>query len=169
MQRRRARIKPWGWALIAALVLGGYWLLPISGRVVIETGDPGTETWPQWSLDAAPARSTDPVTLRITDIRPWTHVAVSANGRTTAPMEWGQSAPGRWTWTWKLDALDPEAETAFVFYHDCDTGCVERGRFLAGEPGVPPPKNLVSTKLGVVFADPGRDWHGRSGWTVELT
>lgn len=25
------------------------------------------------------------------------------------------------------------------------------------------------TKLGVVFADPDRDWRGRSGWDVELT
>jgi hypothetical protein len=27
----------------------------------------------------------------------------------------------------------------------------------------------VPTKLGVVFADPARDWQGRSGWDVELT
>ena len=104
MPRRRARIKPWGWALIAALVLGGYWLLPISGRVVIETGAPRIETWPQWTLDAPASHSSGPATLRITDVQPWTHVAVRANGRTIVPLEWGQSAPSRWTWTWPCTA-----------------------------------------------------------------
>ncbi len=28
---------------------------------------------------------------------------------------------------------------------------------------------LVPTKLGVVFPDAARNWHGRSGWGVELT
>lgn len=166
----RTRIKKgWRWGLLALIVLGGYWLLPISGRVVIETGDPGTETWPRWKLDPPTTRSTEPAMLRITDIEPWTHVTLSANGRAIAPLEWKRDAQDRWTWTWKLDTFAPETRTEFVLYHDCDTGCIERGRFLVGEPTLPPREPLLPTKLGVVFADPDRDWHGRSGWTVELT
>jgi len=168
MARRGVRIR-WWWALLAAALLGGYWLLPISGRIVVDTRQPELETWPQWTLDASPPRSTDLVALRITDVKPWAHVVVTVNGRTIAPIEWEESAAHRWTWLWKLDDFDPETRTEFVFYHDCNSGCTERGRFYLGEPDIPVSEPLLPTKLGVVFADPGRDWHGRSGWAVELT
>lgn len=169
MSRHRTGIKWWGWGLLTVVALGGYWLLPISGRIVIETGAPKAETWPQWDLDAPGSRSTDPVALRVTDVQPWTHVIVTVNGRSIAPLEWERNAQNRWTWTWRLDALGPETRTHFVFYHDCDTGCIERGKLLMGKPDVIPQAAPLPTKLGVVFADPDRDWHNRSGWNVELT
>jgi hypothetical protein len=167
MQKRRSRSR-WWWALLAGVLLGGYWLLPISGRIVIESGDPGAETWPQWDLvrSGEPAY---PIALEVTDIRPWTHVVLSVNGRSVPPYEWQEHAQNRWTWTWKLDGIDPNSAAEYVLYHDCNTGCIERARFLASEPDVPALEAQLPTKLGVVFAAPDRDWHGRSGWTVELT
>jgi hypothetical protein len=40
---------------------------------------------------------------------------------------------------------------------------------VVGKPADVSAGQLVPTKLGVVFANPQRDWHGRSGWDVELT
>jgi len=167
--RRRAWTKGLWWGLLAAVVLGGYWLLPISGRVVIETGAPSAETWPRWSLDAPASRSTDPLTLQVTDVEPWTHVLLGVDGQSVAPLEWGRNAANRWTWTWKLEPFASDAGTELILYHGCDAGCVERGRFLVGKPAVPDRSPALPTKLGVVFAAPDRDWHDRSGWTVELT
>jgi hypothetical protein len=48
-------------------------------------------------------------------------------------------------------------------------GCVERGQLTVGEREVVVPIAPVPTKLGVVLPNPNRDWHGRSGWAVELT
>jgi hypothetical protein len=160
-------LRRWWWGALAIVVLGGYWFLPISGRVVIVTGDGQPGAWPQLRIDPAVPHPGDPVVLRVTDTRPWTYVLLTVNGQTAAPLEWEQSAEGVWTWTWVLDA--PETPATLLFCHDCDTGCVERGRFVLGEAPAPTPAPLVPTKLGAVFADPDRDWHGRSGWDVELT
>ena len=74
-----------------------------------------------------------------------------------------------WTWTWSGTVNAQDVQSHLVFYSDCSTGCIERGRFSLGTERLPIPTALVPTKLGVVFADPARDWHGRSGWDVELT
>jgi hypothetical protein len=169
MTRTRAWLKRWRWGLFALIVLGGYWLLPISGRVVIETGEPQREIWPQLTLDPLPPYPEERTAIQITDTQPWTHVSLGVNGRTVPPLEWEQTAQDAWTWTWRLDLFDPDTRTEIVFYHDCDAGCIERGRFLLGEPDVSMPASRLPTKLGVVFGDPDREWHERSGWDVELT
>ncbi|MBN1583000.1 MAG: hypothetical protein JXA89_19990, partial [Anaerolineae bacterium] len=169
MIRIRAWLKRWWWGALAAVVLGGYWLLPISGRVVIETGTTRMGAWPQLRIDPDLTHTGDRVVLQIIDTQPWTYVLLTVNGRAASPLEWGQRVDGLWTWTWKRDALDPDVPARLAFYHDCHTGCVERGRFALDELSEVAPTSLLPTKLGVVFADPERDWHGRSGWDVELT
>ena len=91
MSRDRARMMR-RWGLLVIIVLGGYWLLPISGRVVIDAGDPRMETWPQWALGAPTPRSTAPVTLQIT--------ALAKIVDQHPPVIWpgqqiGQQPPGR--------------------------------------------------------------------------
>jgi hypothetical protein len=169
MTRIRAWLKRWWWGALALVVLGGYWLVPVSGRVVIETGSAQAGTWPRLRLDPPVPRAGDPVVLKVSDTQPWTYVRLTVNGRAASPSEWGKSAERTWTWTWALDGRDLDPPSELVFYHDCDTGCVERGRFTLGEAPVETPAAYLPTKLGVVFADPDRDWHGRSGWDVELT
>ena len=91
----------------------------------------------------------------------------------------GSNLGGTWTWQWTgvLPGAGVVARTEgvrIVFYHDCQTGCVERGQMVIGNTDQKPVASAPSvrglpTKLGVVFANPERDWHGRSGWDVELT
>lgn len=160
------QVRRWGWIVLLAALLGGYWLLPISGQVLVLTGGRTAGVWPQIRLDPPAPRPGAPVAVRVSDTQPWTYVLLTVDGQAVDPQIWGQSSAGVWTWTWELDDL-PAAAT-LAFYHDCHTGCVERGRFELGAPRPPAPPR-VPTKLGAVFADPERDWHGLSGWDVELT
>jgi hypothetical protein len=156
------------WPLLLALaVLGGYWLLPISGQVVVTLAPAqGAQAWPLMRLEQGAG---GPQRLQVTDSEPWAHVLVTVNGLASYPERWWQNPDGTWTWQW---ALAPEALAggAMVrFYHDCQTGCIERGRTVVGSLPTPTPPAGLPTKLGVTFADPARDWHGRSGWDVQLT
>lgn len=155
----------WALGLAALLLLGGYWLLPISGQVLILPGR-GALPWPQMRLLDGEA------VLQVTDPIPWTYVAATINGETVRPARWWRGTGGTWTWEWDLGAMDVPEGATIVFYHDCRTGCVERGRMVTGEGMAEPaaaPSVGPATKLGAVFANPKRDWHGRSGWAVELS
>jgi hypothetical protein len=165
----RSWLKRWWWTLLALLVLGGYWLLPISGRVVVESGNTQAGTWPRLTLDPLSPRPGESIVIQVTDTQPWSYVLLSVNGHTLSPLEWEESAENRWSWTWKLDAYEPGTTTELVLYHDCDTGCIKRGQFILGEAPSRGTMSRLPTQLGVVFGDPDRDWHGRSGWVVELT
>ncbi len=157
------------WTLAAALLaalLGGYWLLPISGQVLIVPGR-GSLSWPQMRLAQTAGRTT----LWVTDSVPWAYVLATIDGQAAYPSRWWQNSGGTWTWEWTLTAAEAaaaEAGATVVFYHDCHTGCSERGRLAPESLDAATPER-APTKLGVVFADPARDWHGRSGWDVELT
>lgn len=155
--------------LLLTALLGGYWLLPIKGQVLVMPGDAAQALlWPQMRLDPSSPQPGQSVTLWITDVAPWSHVRLTVNGR-LARLEDSQPNPGG-TWTWRWTFVVPDAESsALVFYHTCHTGCVERGRVIIGSGETPLPPPMLPTKLGVVFASPDRDWHGRSGWDVELT
>jgi len=163
-QRLRQR---WLLFLLLAL-LAGYWLLPISGRVIVV---PGTGSrvllWPQMRLDPPAPQPGQVATLRVMDTQPWPYVLLTMDGQALQPGEWQANPGGTWTWEW--DFVVP-VEASLVFYHDCHTGCVERGRMVIGEDeGEVTPSEGVPTKLGVVMANPRRDWHGRRGWDVEVT
>lgn len=157
-------------ALLVLALLGGYWLLPISGRVLILT-DPAQqplEVWPQIWTEPAATRPGDPVTVYVRDTAPWAYVKLTVDGADVPRDESYPTGANPWTWRWRFPAPDKPGYAA-SFYHDCQTGCVERGRIAIGQP-VPQTRSArTPTKLGVVFADPQRDWHGRAGWTVLLT
>jgi len=152
------------------VLLGSYWLLPISGQVMVVPGDGSRALlWPQMRLESAPSRPDREVTLWVTDVVPWPHVLLTVNGQPVPQVEWQANPGGTWTWEW--DFVAPDGETRLVFYRDCHTGCVERGRMvIAGdESEVRPSLRGMPTKLGVVMANPRRDWHGRRGWDVQVT
>lgn len=163
---RSAWQRAWPLLLVAAL-LGGYWLLPIRGQVVVTpSADAPVGVWPQMRLDPPAPQPGQPLTIWVTDIVPWAYMRLTVDGE-PATLGATQAHPGEaWTWQWTLTA--PAELGVVVFYHDCHTGCVERGRLAVG--GRPAPTvERVGTKLGVTFASSERDWHGRSGWDVEVT
>jgi len=185
MSRIKQELRRWWWIWALLALLGGYWLLPIPGQVVVTPGDEAVWSWPQMRLDFASFEPGQAVTLRVTDVSPWSHVLLTINGRPVYPQTWqpnvdgtgvsrvvdDENVPRRWqeTWTWEWAFVVPDEEVySLVFYRDCHTGCLERGRMVVGEINETPEGGLP-TKLGVVFANPARDWHGRSGWDVELT
>lgn len=143
--------------------------LRIEGTVVVTTDEAASMAvaWPRWRLDPRDARPGERVTVSVSDISPWAYVALDLNGR-FVPLGDGQPGPGTWSWTTSV-VLPRETAVDLTFYYNCHAGCVERDRVRIGAATAPaPPRDLVPTKLGVVFAHPDRDWHGRQGWDVEL-
>jgi hypothetical protein len=160
------------WVLLIAALLGGYWLLPIRGQVVILT-DPQRDypgVWPQIWVEPPAARPGDEVMLYVRDNAPWPYVRLLIDGSAAQRDETYAAGSGPWTWRWRF-AVPERPAYEVVFYHDCHTGCVERARIVFGARALPasPTPPPLPTKLGVVFADAARDWHGRAGWDVELT
>lgn len=173
---RAAFAKPVARLLIRLFVLlvlcAGYWLLPISGQVLILTDSAQTyqEVWPQMWVDPPAVRPGEALTLYVRDTAPWSYVKLVVDGIEAPRDETYTSGNGPWTWRWRFTALEQPGITA-VFYHDCHTGCIERAHLMLGvQPASDTPMpGAQPTKLGVVFADPTRNWHGRAGWAVELT
>ncbi|NOK61573.1 MAG: hypothetical protein GFH27_549311n20 [Chloroflexi bacterium AL-W] len=161
---------------LIVVILGGYWFLPIDGRILIVT-NPQTNpvgAWPQTRVEPQAARPDEPVTLYISDNVPWANIKLMIDGE-EIPLDEefisrGPLNNGPWTWRWVFRAPD-NTNYAAIFYHDCHTGCIERTRIQLGPTTTTndPDPPLSPTELGVVFADPTRDWRGRAGWSVELT
>ena len=158
--------------LLILLLLGGYWLLPISGQVVIAPNELLTNSlWPQIRMSPAAPEPGETVTVSVTDRVPWSHVLLAVNGAPALQNGWQeQQTLGVWTWFWSFSMPDA-ADTEASFYTDCHTGCRLRGRLsltasktLAEQT----PSLTQPTKLCTVLADPERDWHGRSGWVVDV-
>jgi hypothetical protein len=153
-------------ALAAALV--ALWLLVPDGRIVVTGGEP-TGQWPRIEVEPAVPSPGATVALTVTDVVAWPHVALMADGRYVPIEPQAEPRPGVWSWRATLRAPDSPKAWDAAFYRDCHLGCVERGRLgLGGQRPAAPPRALLPTKLGVVFAAPERDWHGRQGWDVEL-
>ncbi|MDA8217742.1 MAG: hypothetical protein M0Z94_09020 [Dehalococcoidales bacterium] len=165
------------WRLfLSAFILGGYWLLPISGQVTLLPGKPAAEAmWPHIYVAAEPTDGDESLPIVVEDTQPWANVLLTVDGQPARFQTVSDSGDGTWRWHW-LYTSSPSArggaDIAVAFYRDCNTGCRERGRIViptkkadsaTGEPAT------VPTKLGAVFADPRRDWHGRAGWTVDLS
>lgn len=165
----RQRLLPRWWLLLLLALLGGYWLLPISGQVMVLPGDGARVLiWPQMHLDPPSPQPGQRTTLWVTDVVPWAYMVLTVDGRPAKLEGWRENPRGTWTWKWTFVA--PEAErSTLAFYHDCHTGCVERGRMAIGEGEATPPARGLPTKLGIAFTNPQREWHGRSGWAVDLT
>lgn len=157
----------WWWAILLLALSGTVWLLPISRQVILTPGD-SASLWPQMRLKPALPRPGEQAVLWVTDATPWVHVLLTVDGQTLHATHWEENPGGTWTWEFRFTAPET-AGYALVFYHDCDTGCVEQGRAVVSAESQPAPSILMPTKLGTVFANPQRDWHGRSGWDVELT
>ncbi len=164
----RRALRRWWWAWLLLALLGGYWLLPISGQVVVLPGGKGAGQWPQMQIEPVAPRPGQEVTLRVMDVVPWVHVLLTVDGQAVHLKKWPASADEPLVWEWIFVAPNEKGYT-LVFYHDCHTGCVERGRMVVGADRPALPTGLTPTKLGVVLADPEREWHGHSGWDVELT
>ena len=166
----RAFLRRWGWLLGLLVALLACALIPVPGYVIIAPGGnnpviPAT-LGPQMRLDPPFARPGDEVRLHITDYTPWAHVLLTVNGTPLQAETWEAGLGERWTWAFRF--VFPTGPAEIAFYHSCNTGCQERGRMMLGEPPSPSPAPLP-TKLGLVFPHPDRDWHGRSGWAVEVT
>jgi hypothetical protein len=160
--------------MVGLLILGlaGYWLLPIRGTVLIAPESwRETSLWPKISVQPLDVRPGQRATVIVSDTTPWINVKFTVAGNVADFVRYETNAVGGyWTWYWSF-VVPSQPGYTMVFYHDCDTGCVERNSVTLGTlstNGAILP-NKVPTKLGVVFADPSRNWHNRSGWDVELT
>ncbi len=161
-------------ALIFAAASALYWLLPIQGQILlVRSSWQQEQTWPQVRLQTAGLRPGQEATVVISDPTPWPFVKLLVDGR-EATLRGYQSSRGAgdaaavWQWTYTF-ILPDAAGYGLAFYHHCDTGCRPWTAVHAGSS--PPPQAAVAslpTTLGVVFPNPGRDWHGRQGWVVEL-
>jgi hypothetical protein len=154
------------WVVPVVAVLAGYWLLPISGRVLVIPGEGNAGLWPYFDFEGQPLRQGEVLTVHVTDIRPWPFVHLLVGGTPAIPEGKAIEQAGTWTWTWHVNVPSSEGYD-IAFYHDCHTGCRERGRTVVGAPPVATVPGLP-TKLGVVMPHPDRDWRGRSGWAVEI-
>jgi len=163
------RLRSWWWALLLLALLGAYWRLPISGQVMVWPGN-GTEAlmWPRMHLEPPVPQPGQPATLWVTDVVPWAYMVLTVDGRPANLEGWRENSGGTWTWKWRF-TMPKAGQSTLIFYHDCNTGCVERGRLVLGGATLTPPARHLPTRLGIAFPNPQRNWHGRSGWVVDLT
>lgn len=110
----------------------------------------------------------------LTDTTPHVYLELIVNGQRAQFIEW-RKTPGSnlWTWQWRfmLTQQIEQQPIRLLFYHSCNTGCVEWFN-----KDIPSDKSNIATKrltrpskLGIVFARSERDWQGVAGWNVELT
>jgi hypothetical protein len=155
------------------MALLGYWLTPSFGSaLIIASGPEQTLAWPQIRLEPDQPLPRQQARVLVADTTPWVHIMLLVKGE---PAEFeryeANEQAGIWTWSWSFIVPDDPGYEV-VFYHDCDTGCIERTRWTIGNAAQPASITVPDrkpTKLGVVFANPRRDWNNRSGWDVELT
>lgn len=151
------------------VLLGLYWLLPIQGQIAIVTDNeqvPGV--WPQIALQPSVLRAGEQAVISLRDQQPWSYVKLTVDGVEATRDEAFPVSSSPWAWRWTFTVPETVNYEA-IFYTECQRGCSERARRTFGMPATIAPASRTPTKLGVVFADPARDWHGKSGWTVELT
>ncbi len=160
-------MQKFGFVLLIVFVLVGYCLLPISGKILILPGDIEDHlVWPQFQL--TPNSSGQEVSVTVTDTSPWTFVTLTVDGAPAQLAREAVSQSGLWSWEW---TVTPPSDAGYTlrFFYDCHLGCVERGSLSVGIVDTSPPASGIPTKLGLVLADPDRDWFGRVGWVVEIT
>ncbi len=155
--------------LLLAVLLGGYWLLPIAGRVAVWPAGQTQQTWPQIVVRGGALEPGREAVAVVQDVTPWGHVLLTADGRPAQLLQWSQVQRGVWQWEWSF--VPQASATTLAFYHDCDSGCRLLGRVGLGDvaDAASASPTRLPTKLGVVFPNPARDWHGRAGWAVDVT
>ncbi len=152
---------------IAAVAIIFYWLLPISGKLAyIPASLPQTNTWPQISIIN---KTDNELEVIVQDVTPWVFVRLELAGTETLLAEHGtQNAAGVWQWKWLVRGTP--ASTTINLYHNCDSGCQ---LWTTVQTAIVTPildtDEFIPTKLGLVFANPERDWHNRQGWDIEIT
>jgi hypothetical protein len=134
---------------------------------VVIPGEEDRLAWPRYELDGVDQQPGTVATVAVTDNQPWSFVELVVDGVLARAQGEATKRAETWTWRWTYRVPD-EAGYELVFYRDCHMGCQERGRFAVGISGDDRPSQLP-TKLGVVMPQLERDWHGRSGWVVEIT
>ncbi|MEM7532168.1 MAG: hypothetical protein AAF639_08330 [Chloroflexota bacterium] len=162
------------WWLVTLVGAVAIWLAPIDGQVMVTTSDDTGWVWPQIQVNPSLPEAGETVTVWVTDVKPWSHVMLTVNDSAAGWVE--TTANPAETWTWQFEFIAPDVADgqgyALTFYHDCHTGCQQRTQTAIG-PYAPDADSLKQvlrpTKLGLVFPNPERDWHGRQGWGVELT
>jgi hypothetical protein len=162
-------------AVAALATATAFWFVPSPGKVTLVAANLSAEQIPFPKVVFSPASnaSVDPNTLivHVQDPIGWAHIKLYANHRWLQEgPTWQQLVTKHWQWEWQLP---PTTEpTELVAYHSCDVGCVEwwrrrlPGSNVQAEPTATPSRQ--PTKLGLVFAMPQRNWHGRAGWNVKL-
>lgn len=154
------------------------WLLPISGQVIVTSGDTASvQGWPRFTINPAVPQGGEVVTITATDLQPWVHIRLMINGRTMTLLD-SRTAMGfsgtTWRWTTQLPEETPPHLTVEL-YSDCHSGCQLRGQtsFPTGVPSPPEevtiPMPSHATKLCAIFPNPTREWYGRSAWVVDMT
>ncbi len=160
-------------AALSLLLLAGYVSAPSLGSVLILTSETKAAlTWPQLRLEPGQPLPRQTARVMIADTTPWVHLKLFVNDQPAKFERYDvNDQAGVWTWSWSFTVPDNPGYKVDL-YHDCDRGCLERARWTVGHR---PQLTRISvptrqpTKLGVVFANPGRDWNNRSAWDVELT
>jgi len=165
-----ARLWP---ALLIALGLLILTIRPFERQVALVPANwQNGQAWPRFQLLTPDARPGERARIAATDTVPWAHLKLEVNER-VARLESIVPDPqnAAWIWTWEYTVPEAVGYSVSLFY-DCHTGCLERARVFFGQQSTAPSlsaSTLQPTKLGVAFASAERDWHGRSGWALELT
>jgi hypothetical protein len=156
------------------VVVAAYWSIPIPGQVLLVPDNwRQVNAWPQVRISTEDLQSGQEASLVIFDTVPWPHVKlIVEDGEGTLNGYEVNDTTGVYRWNWSFTIPD-SPRYGLKFYHDCDTGCQAWTTVAAGEATAPEnaaaSPELIPTKLGVVFANPARNWHNRRGWVVELT
>lgn len=150
-----------------------YWLIPIPGQILLVPDNwQQINAWPQVRINTAGLQPGEEATLVLYDTIPWAHVKLIAEDKEGILRDSeSDSASGVYRWDWSFVVPDTPGYR-FDFYHDCDSGCRAWTSVTVGQASAPDnisAAEQIPTKLGVVFANPERDWHNRRGWDVELT
>lgn len=163
--RKNRRWISWMLLFLVAIII--YWLIPIDGTVLVVGGDKQPGPWPRFDVQS-PSKAGTSAQIIIRDIGPWSYVNLVVDGNVAVPQGSPSKSGAIYTWKWSYVVPNSPSYT-LTFYKNCHTGCEKRGEISFGAAELLSEEKFTPTKLGVVMPDLERDWHGRSGWAVEIT